>query len=111
MKFQQYISPLKGHFSLRFNLEWLYCFFFIWMLISSASAQEPAKKAETDKLEEQSSVVADQVQVNPVLADEAISKRLTGILEATGWFSDLEIKVEEGVVFLNGRADSVDHQV
>lgn len=54
--------------------------------------------------------VAERVAVEPVSSDAAIDRRLTRILEATGWFMDLDVQVREGVVFIDGRADSAEHQ-
>lgn len=54
--------------------------------------------------------VTQRVEVEPVSSDAAIDRRLTRILEATGWFIELDVHVREGVVFMDGRADSADHQ-
>ncbi|MBI1382626.1 MAG: mechanosensitive ion channel [Planctomycetaceae bacterium] len=43
-----------------------------------------------------------RVDVKPVARDEEIRARLLGVLEATEWFTDPEVRVEEGVVFLGG---------
>ncbi|MGE0760091.1 MAG: BON domain-containing protein, partial [Pirellulaceae bacterium] len=55
---------------------------------------------------EELSEAPDKVDINPVARDEEISKRLQLVLNATGWFTDPQVHVEEGVVFLSGRADS-----
>ena len=47
-----------------------------------------------------------KVDVKPLARDEEIRKRLQNILIATEWFADPEVRVEEGVVFLEGRATS-----
>ncbi|MGE0605890.1 MAG: mechanosensitive ion channel domain-containing protein [Pirellulales bacterium] len=49
-----------------------------------------------------------KVDINPVARDEEISQRLQKVLEATEWFSDPRVRVEEGVVFLNGVAETAD---
>ncbi len=54
------------------------------------------------------SPVAAHVDVEPVARDEQIRERLERILVATGWFIEPNIRVEEGVVFLRGRAESVE---
>jgi small-conductance mechanosensitive channel len=46
------------------------------------------------------------VDVNPVARDEEILKRLQNILDATNWFTDPQVLVEEGVVFLSGQVES-----
>lgn len=76
-------------------------------------AQEPAGKAsEPQKLttpaKEELSPAPSKVDVNPVARDEEILKRLRNVLDATDWFTDPRVRVEEGVVFLNGRAESED---
>ena len=48
------------------------------------------------------------VDVKPVARDEEISTRLQKVLDATGWFVDPQVRVEEGVVFLNGRTETDD---
>lgn len=50
-----------------------------------------------------------EVQVKPTAEDVAISARLVGILNATGWFEGIDVKVREGVVFLSGTADTREH--
>jgi hypothetical protein len=39
----------------------------------------------------------------PIARDEEIRLRLQNVLNATGWFVEPEVQVEEGVVFLNGQ--------
>ncbi|MDZ7580847.1 MAG: BON domain-containing protein [Deltaproteobacteria bacterium] len=48
------------------------------------------------------------MDVNPVARDEEIRKRLQRVLEATDWFTDPQVRVEEGVVFLNGQVESAE---
>jgi small conductance mechanosensitive channel len=48
------------------------------------------------------SQAAEKSEVNPVTRDSEIQKRLEGILNATGWFTNVSIQVKEGVVFLSG---------
>lgn len=51
-----------------------------------------------------------QVDVQPVAQDEQIDRRLTRILEATEWFVDPQVMVEEGVVFLEGDTVSEEYR-
>lgn len=46
-----------------------------------------------------------RVDVQPGNDDE-IRDRLQSVLDATGWFTDPQVTVEDGVVFLSGRADT-----
>ncbi len=55
--------------------------------------------------------VAEQINVQPIANDQAINQRLTNILQATGWFSDIAVQVDEGVVFLDGRSSSEDYRI
>jgi small conductance mechanosensitive channel len=56
--------------------------------------------------EQEASVAPTRVDVNPVARDEEIGKRLQSVLNATGWFTDPQVRVEEGVVFLKGRTET-----
>lgn len=49
-----------------------------------------------------------KVDVKPVARDEEIRQRLQSVLDATGWFTDPRVAVQEGVVLLNGRAETDD---
>lgn len=74
-------------------------------------AQEPAGKADgphklAGPAKEELSSAPGKVDVNPVARDEEILKRLQSVLDATNWFTDPRVRVEEGVVFLNGRVES-----
>ena len=74
-------------------------------------AQDPVEKVEAVKKplapgkEDLTSAPA-TVDVKPVARDEEISTRLQRVLDATGWFVDPQVRVEEGVVFLNGRTET-----
>ena len=43
--------------------------------------------------------VAERIDTHPASGDEAIDRRLSGILETTGWYPDIAIQVRNGVVF------------
>lgn len=47
-----------------------------------------------------------KVGVNPVARDEEIRTRLQSVYDATGWFTDPQVEVREGVVFLNGWSET-----
>jgi small-conductance mechanosensitive channel len=47
-------------------------------------------------------LAAATVDVKPVARDEEIQSRLQSVLDATGWFTGPQVRVEEGVVFLSG---------
>lgn len=81
------------------------------LLTATAVAQDPtdkAGKADAPKKlaapgKEELSPAPAKVDVKPVARDEEIRKRLQSVLDATDWFTDPQVRVEEGVVFLNGR--------
>jgi small-conductance mechanosensitive channel len=54
--------------------------------------------------------VADEVQVDPINSDQRIETRLQEIMEATGWFTEPEVKVDRGVAFLSGTSDTKSHR-
>lgn len=93
-------------------LQFVFSFLIFGLLISSALAQqEPAQEERSAAPVGESTSVAERIEVQPVSSDEAIDSRLTRIFEATGWFSDVSVQVQEGVAFLDGRTDSADHRV
>lgn len=47
-----------------------------------------------------------KVDVKPLARDQEIRTRLQSVLDATGWFTDPQVRVEQGVVFLAGQSDS-----
>lgn len=54
--------------------------------------------------------VQQKVVIEPSVEDKGISKRLKNILQATKWFENIQIKVEDGVVFLHGNAKTEQHK-
>lgn len=47
-----------------------------------------------------------KLDVQPVARDDEIRARLQSVLDATGWFTNPEVRVQDGVVFLSGRAET-----
>jgi small conductance mechanosensitive channel len=81
------------------------------VLTSTVMAQDAVDKAgEAQKLttpaKQEISLAPAKVDVKPVAHDEEIRKRLQRVLDATDWFIDPQVRVEEGVVFLNGKVES-----
>ncbi|MCB1019534.1 MAG: mechanosensitive ion channel [Acidobacteria bacterium] len=48
--------------------------------------------------------------MEPSVSDDRIAARLKRILDATSWFSSVTVRVDQGVAFLDGVADSQSHQ-
>ncbi len=52
----------------------------------------------------------DRVEVEPEARDEEIRARLLSIMDATGWFIDPDVRVQDGVVFLMGQTEREDYR-
>lgn len=80
------------------------------LTVSSVVAQPPPNAAgqlsAQPSIEDEVSPVAARVDIEPAARDDQIRERLERILAATGWFTDPRVRVEEGVVFLSGRAET-----
>ena len=82
-------------------------------MTSTVAAQEPVGQAEEPPApaggtaEDLSPALA-KVDVTPVAHDEQIRTRLQSVLDATGWFTDPQVEVREGVVFLSGSAETAE---
>ena len=55
---------------------------------------------------EERSAAPATVDVTPVARDEEIGRRLQSVLDATGWFTGAQVRVDAGVVFLSGQTES-----
>ncbi len=80
-----------------------------WSVLTTVvSAQGDATGPQNQLLpqKEELSLAPTTVAVQPIADDEEIRKRLQSVMEATGWFNAPEVQVVDGVVFLNGRADT-----
>ena len=51
-----------------------------------------------------------QVQVQPTAQDDEIRQRLEDILQATNWYVDPQVAVQEGVLFQEGRTGQEDYR-
>ncbi|MEO7474496.1 MAG: mechanosensitive ion channel family protein [Gemmatimonadales bacterium] len=73
-------------------------------VIAQDAATGPQNQAPPDK--EDLSPAPAKVDVQPVAQDEEIRRRLQSVMEATGWFTNPQVQVQDGVVFLSGRAET-----
>jgi hypothetical protein len=81
------------------------------VLTSTVLAQELGGNAgEAQKLpapgKEDLTPAPTKVDVKPVARDEEIRKRLQNVLNTTDWFTNPQVRVEQGVVFLNGQVET-----
>lgn len=51
-----------------------------------------------------------EVRVEPIARDSAIAERIQRILTSTTWFQNARVAVSDGVVFLDGRTESLEHR-
>lgn len=64
---------------------------------SAVSAPQPVSKGNEER-----SAAPTTVDITPVARDEEIGRRLQSVLDATGWFTGAQVRVDAGVVFLSG---------
>ncbi|MEX2464201.1 MAG: mechanosensitive ion channel family protein [Balneolaceae bacterium] len=85
-------------------------FYGIYFLLIATPALVTAQDGSQTVPPENNSVtpVPEQVDVRPEATDSEIRERLSGILDATGWFVDTEVEVNDGVVFLRGSTETDD---
>ncbi len=78
---------------------------------SSLGANSPPLGIEKKQLKTSDLNDAPQkIVINPTADDKEIQMRLSNILQSTGWFEKVNIKVEHGIVFLHGEAKTEKHQ-
>lgn len=87
----------------------IFSVFFLFIFLSvPVLAQNNSQTESTDNTAE--NPVPEQVDVQPVAEDSAIQQRLSGILSSTGWFTNTEVEVKDGVVFLRGSTETDDYK-
>ena len=80
----------------------------IWLLV--ALIWLPAAAQDTAPTEEDVAAPVQAVAVEPVARDDAIAKRIQEILQATGWFENARVSVDDGVVFIDGVTESAERR-
>ena len=70
-----------------------------------AAAQDAAAPPAAEEAADESAADSEKtVEIDPVAEDGEIERRLTEILDATGWYEDAAVDVRDGVAFLSGVA-------
>lgn len=87
---------------------------FVLLVLSVSFAASTSKAQETD-IEENPTIeevveAPESVSVLPTASDEEIAGRLSDILDSTGWFPQNQVSVDNGIVFLDGVANSDEHK-
>ena len=80
---------------------------FIYLSCVNTFAQQITPPPATDPVDQPEQAVA----VEPVARDDAIAKRIREIMMTTGWYKDVKVRVDEGVVFLDGLSGTEDQRV
>ncbi|QDU46367.1 Small-conductance mechanosensitive channel [Symmachiella dynata] len=70
--------------------------------IDQAQPADPQPPVEEPQTDEATLATPDKVNVEQIVGDDAIEARLQRILEATEWFENPQVQVEDGIVFLAG---------
>lgn len=80
----------------------------IWLL--AAVAWLPVAAQEGPPSTEEVVAPVQAVSVEPVARDDEIAKRIQEILQATGWFENARVSVDDGVVFIDGVTASAERR-
>jgi small conductance mechanosensitive channel len=80
------------------------------ILAASLLAFAPAQAQDAGEPAEAASAEAAGELIELSAADAQLAERVSRILDATGWFSEVSVRVESGVVFLDGLADLAEHR-
>lgn len=75
-------------------------------MAQEAAATVPNVHKPSSPVAEERSPAPATVDVTPVAPDEEIGRRLNSVLDATGWFTDAQVRVDKGVVFIRGQAQT-----
>lgn len=82
----------------------------LFYLITFSSMGFAQDRTQTGNERTDETQVPERVDVQPEADDSAIQERLSGILDATGWFSDTVVEVNDGVVFLRGSTEAEEYK-
>ncbi|WP_196260048.1 mechanosensitive ion channel family protein [Pelagibacterium limicola] len=81
--------------------------FLVWVSLSAVFAQEGGPEITGDPETGQPAGIENGLQTD---RENALEMRLTQILVSTGWFRDIEIDVQHGVVTIDGITDTAEHR-
>ena len=84
--------------------------FFTTTITRPAQAQRGIQETPTPAPGTTPIAVPNRVDIQPAARDDQIRVRLLKILEATGWFQDPQVEVQDGVVFLKGQTETKEYK-
>ena len=87
------------------------CCVCIILALPATAREDKSGDAATASSASQNNTAAERIRVAPIAKDQDISQRMKKILEATGWFTNIDVRVEEGVVFIDGRTHSKENRL
>ncbi|WP_226886887.1 mechanosensitive ion channel family protein [Nisaea nitritireducens] len=80
------------------------------VMLCLAAVTGPAGAQESSPEAGDVTAAPQAVAVTPVAHDDEIATRIEDILQATGWYPDIEVNATDGVVFLDGVTGSDEHR-
>lgn len=87
-----------------FGLRGLFAVVFGFAVAIAANSPGYAQDAASAPAERDIATSEQGVAVAPMARDAEIAQRIQNIMEATGWYRDVNVRVDDGVVFLEGQA-------
>lgn len=88
----------------------IFGFLLALMLGVPAFAQDAGDGSLGAAGEETVAAPSNAVSVEPVARDDQIERRIREIMQATGWYRDAAVEVDDGIVFLDGVARRDEHR-
>jgi small conductance mechanosensitive channel len=101
-------SMARGRHTSAFRGLWLILALCLVAFPATIWAQDIPVSTPTPTGDEAPIEAPENVEVQPEVRDKEIRARLQSILDATGWFVNPEVQVQEGVVFLRGEANNAE---
>jgi len=83
---------------------------FAIVILCLAAIAVPAKAQDSTPEAGEVSAAPQPVAVTPIARDDEIATRIEDILQATGWYPDIEVNATDGVVFIDGVTGSDEHR-
>lgn len=84
---------------------------FLLILVAGIALYSQQPQEASSQTPEPAPQVAGSISVNSAVADTRIAERLTRILNATKWFRQVNVRVDQGLVFLDGQTDSEERKI
>lgn len=82
-----------------------------WPGMLAQATQDPVEaQLSSGQAEVQEEEKEPPVHVDEVAEDQKISDRLQKAFESSGWFTEVDVKAENGIVTLNGSVDTDEHR-